>query len=74
MYGFYRGHERQAVQRLARQHGGVDAGCRCRPIGAGVLDRVTPLVILLIALFVALASAGWRLGLFILDLIERQRP
>ncbi|GEP07484.1 hypothetical protein [Methylobacterium oxalidis] len=43
-------------------------------IGAGVLDRVNPPVILLIALFVALASAGGQLGLFILDLIERQRP
>ncbi|AWN42310.1 hypothetical protein [Methylobacterium durans] len=42
-------------------------------IGAGVLDRVNPPVILLIALFVALASAAGQLGLFILDLIERQR-
>ncbi|AWN44007.1 hypothetical protein [Methylobacterium durans] len=43
-------------------------------IGAGVLDRVNPPVILLIALFLALASAAGQLGLFILDLIERQRP
>ncbi|KAB1072190.1 hypothetical protein [Methylobacterium planeticum] len=43
-------------------------------LGAGVLDSVNPPVILLLALFVALASAGGQLGLFILDPIERQRP